>query len=280
MVGQVRFEKQKWYPRSHDSIIAFKLSAQVTDKDTTMCPIAYYDEGLGAPASFNANPEHASFGTTNDLGCFPESRVDKIACELFISLTKAAVETDKVVALRVGYMPIMTAFLEDLTAADELSSNTVETTLELQHETTDRQTYPLYNGTKLTEKYATSGTYGAPQQGLTTTQVIEGIDFIPNFYYDALQYETHGGKVQACSGGLKWLTLTKLKPMARIKIHIRTKTKRMNPYTFMGCIISCLYADSAQQIPPKSDLTAVDHVNVNFVTRYNEWNQGFDMDRV
>ena len=47
----VRFIKKKIYPRPHDLVNRFCLSADATDaKSATIFPIIRYDEGLGDPA--------------------------------------------------------------------------------------------------------------------------------------------------------------------------------------------------------------------------------------
>ncbi len=101
-------------------------------------------EGLGDPTSYNANPEHASFVKVAMPNCYPESTVDKTFIELRMTLTKGALETDKMHALRFAFMPVFTTF-DDIAALDEISTLDIGEILELQREATDRQSYPLFN---------------------------------------------------------------------------------------------------------------------------------------
>ncbi len=52
--------KVKMYPRPHDEGHSWTMGLEGTP-DSTIYPFLLYDEGLGAPSAYNANPEHASF---------------------------------------------------------------------------------------------------------------------------------------------------------------------------------------------------------------------------
>ncbi len=163
----VRLMKTKWYAQPHRQLLRFKLSAQVANKFATIIPHCFYDEGLGTPSAQETNPRNAAFAVSNFGNCFPESRVDNVFVSIRFTLTKQALETDKVSALKIGFMPMFLSF-EDYTAIDELSTSEIQDILELQFEITDNQGYPLYAGTKLTESFSGSGTFAANQPGLTT----------------------------------------------------------------------------------------------------------------
>lgn len=137
--------KTKWYSRPHNMNLSWGhgLETGVVNQ-ATIIPLTMYDEGLGDPAAYNANPEHASFAEAAMPNCFPESRINLINVQLTVMLNKGAIETDKVHALRFAYMPIFTTF-DDLAANDEVSGLDIGEILELQRETTDRQSYPLFN---------------------------------------------------------------------------------------------------------------------------------------
>ncbi len=165
---QVRFQKSKWYPRPHQdrNSYAHGLETAVANR-ATITPIIMYDEAQGTPSTYNANPEHASFAAFNGENCFPDSRVDNIFCEYRFSLTKAALETDKVTAIRIAFMKIHMAFKESYIAIDELTSLEVQDILMMQTEATDNQGFPLYNTVKMVEKFSGSATLPAATPGLT-----------------------------------------------------------------------------------------------------------------
>ncbi len=269
------------YPRVHDIRNSWFHGMETgVANTTTIYPLVMQDEGLGAPDSYNAHPEHASFVEETGPNCFPESRINLVISKLKFALTKGALETDGLSTVTCAFMPIFCAFKDDLDAQDELSTLKVSDILELQSESTDRQAYPLYNGVKMVEKFSNSALLDTTVPGLTTTQVLEGVAFQPNKFYDAIQYYTNANKIKSCVGGLKWFTLSRNRPIANIKIKLRSKVKRMNPYTFFGVMTFVPQVDSYEQIPTSGDTTNIPHVAVSSETRYYEWNQDFDFGRV
>ncbi len=270
-----------WYPRPHDIENSYShgIDSGVVN-NTTIYPLMMYDEGLGAPDSYNAHPEHASFAAASEPNCFVESRVNKILTNISFSMPKTALETDKIHAVKCAFMPIFMAFKDNYTAIDEVANFEVQDSLNMQFETTDRQGYPLYNGVKMQQAFANSGLLAVNVPGLTTTQIIEGVAFNANAYYDSIHWLSIANKVKASAGGLKWFTLTRSHPVKHIKIRIRPKVKRMNPYTFFGIMTFVPAVDSFQQYSTAADTTNVQHVRVDINTRYNEWNQDYDFGKV
>ncbi len=160
--------KTKWFSRPHKMTInwGFGMETGVSNEATTI-PITMYDEGLGDPASYNANPEHPSFASVAMPNCYPESRINLVTCSLKMMMSKGALETDKLPAISFAYMPIFTTF-DDLIANDEVSGLDISELLELQRETTDRQTYPLFNAVDmLAGVKSTVDTLDAAVPGLT-----------------------------------------------------------------------------------------------------------------
>ncbi len=145
MPNKTMLMKTTWYPRPHNMITdwGYGLETAVANADTIV-PITMYDEGLGAPSAYEANPEHASFVEAAEANCFPDSRINMVVAELTMSLTKAALETDKIHNVKYYFQPVFTTF-DDITALDEISTLDIGELLELQREGTDRQSYPLYN---------------------------------------------------------------------------------------------------------------------------------------
>lgn len=272
--------RSKWYSRPHDMQLAWAHNIEeASDLSTTEVPIVMYDEGLGNPASYNAHREHSSFAEYNGPNCYPDSKIFSISAKLRFYLSKTALETDKLKAVRVAYMVKSLAFEGDYTAKDELTALETEDILEVQHETTDRQGYPLWNGTKVTEKWAGSATLGTDVPGLTTNQKMEYLAFVEDDYYDCLQYGTNSGKLRNVQHGLKWLTLTRNRSSIDVFINIKSSVKALNPYTYLGVMVHVPQTDTFNQIPPASETTSQSHVFCDFFARYDEWNPGFDMDR-
>ncbi len=145
------------------------------------------------------------------------------------------------------------AAFEDIAAKDEKTGETAGTVLELQQETTDRQTFPLYNDVKMVERFSNSALMPAPCPGLTTTQVLEGVAFNIDTYYDAIHYFTNSGKIKSMQSGLKWFTLSRQHPQKSFKIDIHPRTKMANQY-MMGAIMTIVPAvDTHHQYPISTD---------------------------
>ncbi len=273
--------KTTWYAQPHTSQKSWSHGMETAAlNQATIFPIVHHDEGLGNPSALATHPENAAFVVQDNTNCFPDSRVDNVFCQFTFALTKGALETDKVTGIKCAFMPIHTAFKEDLIAIDELTSIETQDVLELTSESTDRQAHPLYNDVKMVERYSNSALMATSMPGLTTTQVLEGVTFGHTGYYNSLHYLTIAGKMKTLQSGLKWFTLTRQHPIKVINIKFNSKSKYMNPYTFFGVLCYVPAIDSTVQIPNAAEVTNIPHVSVNVVTRYNEWNQNFDFRKV
>lgn len=281
MVSRGKIRGITQYTRPHKGDQDFEMSMEVANQDATYIQIIRSDEGLGAPDGYNSNPQHPSFALANEPNCYVASKVRNIKHQITFNMTKGALETDKIHAMRVGFMIVNTAFLESLNPVDEVSGTSIEDILKITHETTDRQVYPDWNGTDLVAKYSGSSDERTnAATGLTTDNKKEGVAFSENSYYNMIQYGTLHGKLKSMTSGIKWLTLTRHNPIRKINIHIKDGAKRMNPYTSLMCLVLCPQVDTAQQIPASADTTAISHVAVSSKYRYEEENENFDHARV
>lgn len=279
MVGIYRLKREKQYPQPHDIDCHFFLGADAATKQTAIIPAIHHDEAMLASAKYT-HPEHASFAETDESNCCAESKVFKIQCSMRLSLTKGALHTDNVDAIRMAFMTIHGAF-EDFDAKDELTGVSVGDVLELTKETTDRQTYPIYDGVDLDQKYAGSSDLGTTGMdfALTTDSKIENSVFDVDLFYDALNYYTISDKLKKVQDGLRWITLTRDNPTRVIKFNIKTNVKAINPYTFLGHLIHLPMGSTKYQIPLTTDTTTIPHVAVDYRCRYLEWNDNFNHER-
>ncbi len=110
-------------------------------------------------------------------------------------------------------------------------------------------------------------------------QNLEAVAFSDAVYYDGIHYFTNGKKLMTCQGGLKWVTLTKTKPVATVNIKLRPKTKRMVPFSFFGLLVYVPISGNTQQLMAIGDTTDITHVYARLHMRYNEWHQDFDFAR-
>ncbi len=267
------------YPRPHTFDYNFAMSVESTAiRQTTICPIVTYDEGLGAMSAYKSNPVNASFVEVKTDHCFPTSKVNRVFAKLDISMSKLMLETDKVHAVRFATMTLHTAFMDGQLAEDEVSTLDLNEILELENEQTDRQTFPLWNDVDLAD-YKTNAGLDMPAEtpGLDTDLEIEAVAFTTNSYYDCLHYFTNGPKLRTISTPLRWHTLTRQHPVTSVFFSQQSNTKFLNPYTFLGALIHVPNNGKPDQFGKPSDTTIdTSTLEFSFQVRYNEFNHEFN----
>ncbi len=275
--------KQTWWPQPHESSGGFSFECDDATLDSTIVPLCFYDEGLGAPSSLETNPENAAFAVVNDqVNCFVGSKVNMIMAEFRISLT-SKFHDDNLTGIRIGTMPIFMAFKEDYEAIDELTSVEVQDVLEMQTETTTNQGGPLYvAGTDLPDKVAGLANQGAATPFLDTDVGLEAVAFNTDAYYDALSRLTISEKLKSVQGGLKWDILSRNRPFIKKNFFIRPKVKAMNLFTYFGVLFIVPLQGLASQIGviTRDYTAATQYVDVDYDIRFNEWNPEFNMSKV
>ncbi len=275
--------KKKWYPQPHSIRGSFSFEFDDGTLDSTIVPLAFYDEGLGAPSTIETHPENAAFAVINDqANCFVDSSINIVNAEFRFSLNSNFMD-DNLVTLRFATMPIHMAFINDYTAIDELTSIEVQDVIEMQTETTDRQGGPLYvAATDLSEKFAGSSNQGANQPFLDTDTGLEAVAFSEGVYYNALQFLTIKDKMRKVTSGLQWHQLTRQRPFLKYRVRIRPNVKRMNPFTFFGLLVHAVVVGSTEQphTLTRDLVAATQYMDVDYEIRYNEWNQEFNMSKV
>lgn len=280
MASKGRLEKVRMFPSPHDFQHQWLMALDQDGEEYTYLPIAHYDEGLGSPSTVNVNPEHSSFSTYGSSNCHVDSDIEFVNAEITFSLTKQFM-ADNLTAIRCCLMPVALAFPEEYDAQDPVSTTTVKGALKLQYEGTDNQGYPQWNNNKLTEKFSGSATLGADVPGLTTTQIIEGVSFNPDTYYDAIHYTKIAGMLKKVSSGIKWFRLTRAHPTRKFRISLKSGAKHMNRCTFQGVLLGVPQSSSKYQIPIDADITAAaNYVGIECSVRYDERNQDFNTKKV
>ncbi len=274
--------KTMWWPQPHDLQGGVTFECDDGTLDATIVPLAFYDEGLGAPSAIETNPENAAFAVVTDqANCFVNSRINVMFAEFIFSLT-SKFNDDNLTAIKIGTMPIFMSFINDYTAVDEVSSVEIQDVIEMQTESTDRQGGPLYVAAKdLPEKVAGIGVLGTNTPFLDTDTGIEAVDWRPDQFYDALHFLTIKEKLKKVTGGMKHEYLTANRPVIKKRFFIRPKVKRMNPFTYFGVLVSVQVQGQEQVGVITRDYTAAtQYVDLDWKVRYNEWNEDFNMSKV
>ncbi len=204
------------------------------------------DDAKGDPMSFNAHPEHASWAEVEEPNCYPDSEIRRFHCTL--DMYANYLNDTKEQLIKFSYALISCAFPEDLDAKDELSGLTLKEILELQHESTDRQCYPLWNGNKM---LGTGTVLPANVPGMTTNQQTEDVAWDPSVVKDQLRY----GKLKALLRkqlpiGVRTSFMNiKKSNHKRIKFgFLPSSAKFINPYTFLGLMVYFHKSSSTRSI--------------------------------
>ncbi len=277
MVHPTMSKVPEW-PRPHNfnGNVGFGMEEAVSNNHTII-PIISYDEGLGVINSYKSCPQNAGFAEYAGGKCYPTSRINKIFAKFTFSMSKGAIETDKIPIFRFFTSTIHTAFNEGKLAEDEISTLDLNEIMELQIETTDRQTFPLYNAIDCMDGKANAYLdLEVGQEGLTTDLEIEGVAFDESKYYDCLHYFTNGNKLRTLMTPLKEHRLSARHPSVDVFVQQQSNTKYMNPYAFLGLLVSLPGANNTQQFGKDADTTAIMHMACEYRYRYNEHNHEFD----
>lgn len=272
------------FPLPHNFQYIFPLTAHASGENSTIQTLFRTSENAQTAENIEVNPKHPSFLEDGGPLIHGDSIVEKLTYSTTINLTKGAIETDKLRAIKFNWMPYYVAFLDSLEAEDIQSATQIEDILELAHATNNKDTFPLFNGTKL----VTTGAVTHPlssvaftetfaEYGLTTNDSMEGVDWDSNAFWDTLQYKTNAGMMKKVTG--KWHSAVAYRDKPYHYFSNRytiPSVKRGNPYTYCGILIHVPTAGTEQQLFEAADVTNIPHVYVKSNIRFDEWNTTFD----
>ncbi len=272
------------YPLPHNFSIMPALQAELATKGTTIVPFFRTSELAVSAETIEVNPRNANFA--EDTGCIIHngSIVPRLTVKMLVSLTKGAVETDKIRALNFYYMPLYFAFVDSLDAMDDKTATQVEDIMEMQHDVTNKDTYPLYNTTKLSAGIMPLSTVPLTEAfgdvGLTTSTTLEGVTWIKEDFHDTLSYKTNAGMLKKVTGGLRKVVVTRDRPFSYFTQNFtHPMVKRGNPYTFCGMLLHLPQVSTPDQFQFAAETTVIDHLNIQIICRFDEWNQNFDQNQ-
>ncbi len=274
--------RQEEHPLPHNFNNTFQLHLEDETKNSAYIPIFRTSELAINPETIEVNPSNAAFGEDPGPTIHNGSIVPRVNFRMSATLTKAAIETDKVRALLFNWMPVYTAFLSSLEAEDPRTAVQVEDILELQHDVTNKDTYPLNSSVNLsaasdwpisTKPY--TEVFG--DWGLSVDLQYEGVAFDKELFFDAMQYYGNAGMLKKSVGPMKTIMVTRDRPYRYHSSNFTNPTvKRGNPYTFCGVLVHLPQANAADQLMLASDTTNITHLDISFHVRFDEWNPNFD----
>ncbi len=285
MPSHYDWPKKVWdNPSPHDFVWGFGLDIDPASplKAATIVPYCMQDNAIVDYETIKVNPQNEDFVIQNKPNCAAGSYIGKIMVSW-----KAWIASSEIDLMNFNTLDIHTSMLNRLDAFDKKTGEDIESLLELTHETTDEQCYPLWDGTKLYEGHLVND-YAAEVPGLTTTQQPEGIAFNQEAYFDALHWYTNKEMLRKVTGKFKtWYLGGDLPKAIPIRDRIVTSfgnkqqslTKYMHPYSFVGEIFSAPKASARNQMMLGTDVTAIEHLTVQGRTRFFEHNPDFNFAR-
>jgi len=269
------------YPLPHHFDYEFDLFADNTTKSHTIIDIIRSFQQTTDPTTIEVNPKKTGFGEETGSVCQMNSIIPKIQMRLSATLTKGAVETDKVRTLRFNWMPIYMSFKEGWQATDENSGLTTETILEIEKVDGSESGRPLFTdvdlGTELHPLSTINNTETFAMLGLLTDAKLEAIDFNELNFWQAKRYFTNKGVINKATGQWHDVILSRDRPYTYFSDNFTHPTvKRINPYTWCGVLFHCPLAGTVSQMVEAGDVTDIPHIRFRISIQYDEWNNLYD----
>ncbi len=272
-------------PLPHDFTWGFGLTIDdsISTKSSTIIPTLMQDNAIIDYETIKTNKENDDFAVVAKPNTAAGSYVPKVVS----SWTMVLLSSEPGV-LNLYHMPIGTSMLNRLDAFDKKTGNDIETILELTHEVTDEQCFPLWNGVKLFEGHHVSD-LPAEVPGLTGTQQVEGVAFDQEMFFDALHYYTNREMLRKVTGRMELYKFgasvgqPEANYFERVKFgrnsFVPSLCKYQHPYTFCGELFHAPKTGTAGQPDVAGSVTAIEHVSVYGRTRFMEYNPDFNFSR-
>ncbi len=281
------FAQQK-QPLFHKFYYAAGLSTVTATKNTASFLIIKNYKGANAPSVVDVNPKHASFDKETGAICNPMSIIDRLQIKLNFSFIENT--TPPGAPVKVWWQPIFFSFPEKLDAADDLSSTTVATILQLVKDATQEDVTPLFNNVKHSIVGGSDRTHPVTTTNLTETFGIlnmdtdltsEGVTWDDDLLQNALKYYTNKGALRACIGRRRFMTLSDnhINQSYFIDKPVPRAVRRIMPYSYMAIIVHVpVIADDDQYYYGFSPTADIAYVGVTCKVRYHEWHNEHNQD--
>ncbi len=257
-------------------------------KLATMCTLIRTSENVLTPEDVEVNPANNAFLEETGATITRGSIVPRINFTFRASLSQAMLADWEFAKVQIQYIPIYSAFLNPLEALDNMTNETVEDIMEIQHGVSVKKVNPLFNTVKMTNQTAhpmNTVLHGETfsDWNLTTNTQMEYITFGNEVMYNALQYYSNSGMLKKIIGQKRTFTMSRDRPaFVHSNNFTNPSVKRGNPYTFCAVLIWCskpgFYSHGHT-----ADFDATsnkDLVHMSVDVRYDEWNPNFDQTEI
>ncbi len=283
----VRYFPPKGYrttdqPLLHECNQVFSLEGEATTKDSTIVCLFKQTEECNAPETVEVNNTNDNFAIDRGTAVHRYSIVDKLRMQMHANMSKLSIETDKLRQLNFYWAPMYVAFLNNLDAEDEKSGLDVESQVELTHETTNKDTFPLFSTVKLTGGgNVPLTTVGFAEDladvGLTTTAVIESVAWESmRTWFERIKHFSNGGMMKSIIPRWHKVLVSRDRAYHTVMTRTNPKVKRANNYMFCGIMVHMPQIGSINQYYNAADSTSIAHIDFKFEWSFEEWNTSFE----
>ncbi len=259
------FEAEK-FPLKHRVVYSFGLGLEAENKQATICTLVKNYKGADLPSTTVVNPHNPDFVTESGAICAPMSIITNLKLSMSFSITEQALETDGHFQIKFNWMPIFFSFPEKLDAADEQTTTTVASLLNLTKDATQEDVIPTWSTTDLNVTAPSAKNHplstvnltevATTHIGLTTDAKMESVVFDRTAFLDAMRYYTNKGALKACVGRTRHeiLTRNRLFKNTFIKKFVPRPIRRIVPYSWFGINFFLPHDSSTEQFfkEPKS----------------------------
>ncbi len=269
-------------PTFHEFSGKFSLRCADETRNSTIIPILHTSDIANAPEAINANSQNSGFQEDAGALIHQGSIVPKINFQMWARIANTALVTpDFVDSLVFNWMPLYFAFEDTYTASDGRTGTDVEAILAMQHQTGQRDGYPIYvndmDGNPTNHPVSSEYTEVFGDFSLTTDLKLESVAFDSNLFWDAMNYYSNRSMLQKVAGQWHSVVVKKDHPyIYKSDNFTNPSVKRGNPYTFCGVLVHLPQDDDAHQLRQPGGLTNIVHMDFGFRVRYEEWNPNFD----
>ncbi len=281
------FEPQK-HPLRHKFYYAAGLNPLTTGKNTCSFAIIRNYKTADNPDTVDVNPKHAGFLKETGAICNPMSIIDRLTIKLNFNYTEDA-GLDQT-PIKCWWQPIFFSFPEKLDAADEVTTTTVATILQLVKDATQEDVTPLFNNIKHSQTADSDRGHPFSTVNLTETFAImnmdtsaasEGITWDDDLVQSAMQYYSNKGALKACLGRRRFMTLSTNHRNQSYFINKQPPraVRRIMPYSYMAIICHVPFVTDDDQYYFSKPVTAdVAYIGVTCKVRYHEWHNEHNQD--
>ncbi len=284
------YKSDEW-PLVHSFSYRFALSLEAAASDATQIIILRGSkENAVAPELIEVNPANTLFEECDGPLCHAKSIIPRVSLTIdaFVTPTAATDVGGAGVPILFNWLPIYTAFENQLDADDLNSTLTTMDILELTKDANFDAVHPLFAG-KLTNTSLWGQNFplttsppnitdeSVDDVGLTTNALPEHVAFNTATYFNHIKFGENSGMLRKMAPRMNTGKASQERPYHFFSNNFTFPTvKRINKFTYCGIIFSLPAADSSRQNFVASEVTAIEHLFFRVNVNYDEWNMNFD----